>query len=40
MEKKKKAQNVLIEVKLVVVEGKKATHKTVIHPYTPVQTMR
>ena len=36
-----KAQYVLVEVKLVVVEGKKkTTHKTVIHLYTPVQTMR
>ena len=34
--------NMLIEVKLVAVEGgrKKTTHKTVIHLYTPVQMMR
>ena len=31
---------VLIEVKLVVIEGKKTTHKTVIHLYTPDQMMR
>ena len=35
-----KTQYVLIEVKLVVIEGKKTTHKTVIHLYTPVQMMR
>jgi len=37
---KKEAQNLLIEVIVVVVEGKKTTHKTVIHLYTPVQMMR
>ena len=40
MEKNPQTLYVLIEVRLVMVEGKKNTHKTVIHLYTPIQLMR